>query len=289
MSDALLALEAIHYRYPQSDWALHDIALQFQPGSFWGIIGPNGSGKSTLLKIAAGILRPASGAVCLGEYPLQKMNRRRIARQLAYLPQAVTPTFDYTVEETVCLGRCPHLSGAGFLGPTDHQVVDQCLQATEVVDLRHRPLSKLSGGQRQRVLLASVLAQQPRILLLDEPTTALDFDHQIAFFTLLQKLTAEGIAVVTVLHDLNLAVRFCRRFALLKDGRLISHGPREQVLTESQLAAVYTHPIEILQPPQMDWPILLPRVTPQAFNEPRPSGSRHLPTRPQSDEMGDTL
>ena len=258
MADNLLHLDAIAYQYPDSDWRLEGVSLAVGAGEVLAIIGPNGSGKSTLLRVAAGVLAPGAGRVALGGRDLASLSRREIARTLGYLPQHVTSDFDYRVEEVVALGRFPHLAGAGFLSAGDAAVVDRCLAETEVAAYRQRPISHLSGGERQRVFLASVLAQEPRVLLLDEPTAALDLHHQVHFFGLVRRLARQGIGVAVVTHDVNLASLYCDRVALLRGGRLAEEGTPEHVLRADVLQATYGNEVLLERHPTTGRPIVLP-------------------------------
>jgi iron complex transport system ATP-binding protein len=258
MADEPLRVEEVGFGYEDSAWRLEGASFQAAPGDVLAIIGPNGSGKSTLLRLAAGILPPASGRVLLDGADLARLDRRDVAKQLGYLPQNVQHAFDYTVEEVVAMGRFPHLTGLGFLSAGDRDVIDSSLARTEMAEFRDRPLSRLSGGERQRAFLASVLAQEPRVLLLDEPTTALDIHHQARFFRLLNELAASGIAVVVVTHDLNLASLYCTRLLLLSRGAKRAEGSADEVLTHAVLSEVYDESVAILRDERTGRPIVLP-------------------------------
>lgn len=270
MSDALLNLDAISYGYGANAWCLHDVSLALRPGEVLGIIGPNGAGKSTLLRIAAGTVQPDGGRVMLDGRDIKRIARRSVARTLGYLPQHVSSTFDYRVEEVVAMGRYAHLRGAGFLRAGDLEIIERCLELTETKAYRDRPMSQLSGGERQRVLLASVLAQQVEVLLLDEPTTGLDLHHQVSFFDLLSRLARKGIAVATVTHDLNLAGLYCDKLLLLRNGRALRQGPVGEVIRSDVLADVYPGDICISRHPQCDKPVVLP--LPQATDNSAEAG-----------------
>lgn len=246
------------YQYPATEWRLLPSAFSVTSGEILGIIGPNGSGKSTLLKVAAGVLRPCNGTVLLLGQDMNRMRRREIARVLGYLPQHVENHFDYTVEEVVAMGRFPHLSAAGFLGSHDLEVVSKSLHQTEIEGFRQRRLSRLSGGERQRVFLASVIAQEPKVLLLDEPTSALDIHHQMTFFSVLLGLIAEGMGLVVVTHDLNLASLFSNRVVLLLGGKIIHQGRPEEILSKEILEETYGHTLEVMQHPTTGRPMVLP-------------------------------
>ena len=226
-------------------------------GEVTGIVGPNGSGKSTLLRILCGLLDPTAGQVTLDDKPLRAFSGRARARMIAFLPQWVNPAFALTVFEVVCLGRYPHMSALGGLGPHDGEVAERCLRDTEALSLRDRNFMTLSGGERQRVLLASILAQEPDLLLLDEPTSALDIHHQIEIFALLKRLAREGYGIGVVTHDLNLAARFCDHILLMAASReALAAGEPEVVLTEPLLSQAYDAPIRVTTHPVTDAPLI---------------------------------
>ncbi len=254
----LLETEGVSYDYGSDGWRLNEVSLRVSGGELLGVIGPNGAGKSTLLKISAGVLHAHSGRVLLGGKKLSNLSRREIARQMGYLPQNVSSTFDYRVEEVVAMGRFAHLSGAGVMQARDREIVEDCLERTETAVYRHRHLSHLSGGERQRVLLASVLAQQPKLLLLDEPTVGLDMHHQVSFFSLLADLASKGMAVAVVTHDLNLAAMFCTRLILMRDGKIFRGGSVEEVISQEVVGEVYRQSAYVGVHPVSGRPMVLP-------------------------------
>ena len=260
MSDALLALHGVSYQYPDATWRLDGVSLACHEHEVLAIIGPNGSGKSTVLKLGAGILRPAAGRVELAGQAITALSRRQVARSLGYLPQNVASEFDYRVEEVVAMGRFAHVRGAGFLAAADLAVIGRSLEATEMTGFRHRRLSRLSGGERQRAMLASVLAQEPAVLLLDEPTSALDLHHQVRFFALLRRLAADGMAVAVVTHDVNLASLYSDRVALFRGGQLVEDGTPDAVLRPDVLADTYGDEVLLEKHPVTGRPIVLPNV-----------------------------
>lgn len=258
MTDVLLQLSDITYAYDEAAWQLNNIDMTVTSGAVLGIVGPNGSGKSTLLRLAAGLLESNRGYVRLEGKPLSELSRRHIAQILGYLPQLVPAAYDHTVEEVVAMGRFCRLLGLGFVTDTDQAVIEQCMEQTEVAALRTRPLSRLSGGERQRVMLASVLAQEPRVLLLDEPTTGLDLHHQVNFFRLLSQLAQQEMAIAVVTHDLNLAAQFCDRLMLLNRGYKVAEGSVTEVLTPECLSQVYADDLHVAAHPVNGRPIILP-------------------------------
>jgi iron complex transport system ATP-binding protein len=251
-------LADLGYRYPGSAWELSRIDVGLHPGDLLGIVGPNGSGKSTLLRLAAGLLAPARGQVRLKGQPINRVSRRDIARVLGYLPQSIRPSYDHTVTEVVGMGRFCRQRGLGFSGAEDREVMERCLALTETQGLARRRLSQLSGGERQRVFLASVLAQEPDILLLDEPTTGLDLHHQVAFFQCLSRFSYDGLAVAVVTHDLNLAAQFCDRLLLMKQGGILARGAVAEVMTAERLNGLYGPDILVATHPHNGRPVVLP-------------------------------
>ena len=239
----------------------HDIFTRvnaaLQSGEMLGLVGPNGCGKSTFLRVFCGLLKARAGQVLLDGKPLSGYSSVERARVVAFLPQAVNPAFALSVFEVVCLGRYPHMSTFGALGPHDREVIERCLRDTEVATLRTRDFMTLSGGERQRVLLASILAQEPDLLLLDEPTSALDIHHQIEIFALLERLASDGYGVAVVTHDLNLAARYCDRLLLLAGTHeVLADGKPENVLTEDLLSRTYGARIRVSRHPETGAPLI---------------------------------
>jgi iron complex transport system ATP-binding protein len=257
MSTTLEAL-GVAFAYDPERPVLADTSIAIEPGSFTGIVGPNGSGKSTLLRLLGGMLRPSAGSVTLDGEPVANLGHRRRARSIAFLPQAVNPTFSLTVFETVCLGRHPHLGALGSMTAHDRDVAERCLESADCTELRHRDFLTLSGGERQRVLLASILAQEPALLLLDEPTSSLDVHHQVEIFDLLQRLSEGNFGVCVVTHDLNLAARFCSGLLLLQGHtpEPAASGAPVDVLTPALLTQAYGAPIQVSEHPIDHTPLI---------------------------------
>ncbi|GEM87068.1 ABC transporter ATP-binding protein [Meiothermus granaticius] len=223
---------------------LEGISLELHRGEWLALLGPNGAGKSTLLRLMAGLLRPRSGEVCLEGQPLMRYSSWERGQKLGFLSQMGGVPEGLTVEETVALGRTPYLGLLGREGPEDQEAVLWAMEVTETLFLRSRPLSQLSGGELQRVLLARALAAQPHYLLLDEPTAHLDLRHQAEFLTLMEKLRRQGVGVLTVLHDPNLA-RSADRVAFVVEGRLWAMGQPAEVLQEERLCGVYGPGVQV--------------------------------------------
>jgi iron complex transport system ATP-binding protein len=236
------------------------VSFEALPGEILGIVGPNGSGKSTLLRGMARLQSLVGGRVLLGETDIRALSTRAVARQLAILPQQPGPAPDLTVRELAWRGRHPH---QGVIlqraSPEDAAAVTWALDAADVAELAGRRVEQLSGGERQRAWLALALAQRPRVLLLDEPTSFLDLEHQVQAVRLLRRLAGEGLTVVAVLHDLVLAARLCDRVVALRQGRLEFAGAPAETFTEEALERVFNVPMTLLLDPVTGRPLPVPR------------------------------
>src|SRR5215831_11519535 len=216
------------------------VSFDVQRGTIVGLLGPNGSGKTTLVRILAGMLRPESGQVMLDDTSVTEMSRRDLARRVALVPQETHTTFDFSVIDMVLMGRYPHLGPFELERPADLDIARDALRATGTDDLESRSFRTLSGGEKQRVVIAAALAQASDLLLLDEPTTALDVGYQFEIAALLKRLNAEhGSTMIVSTHDLNLAAALCERIVLLKSGSVIAHGPTAATLTAENIRLLY--------------------------------------------------
>ena len=219
---------------------LAPLTFQFPGNGVTGLIGQNGSGKSTLLKILARQLTPTAGRVTYGGKPLDSWGGRDFARRVAYLPQYTPLAAGLQVRELVALGRYPWHGAFGRFGPHDQQKVEEALELTATDSFAERLVDTLSGGERQRAWLAMLLAQDARLLLLDEPISALDVAHQVEVLALVRRLSVEkGLGVIVVVHEINLAARYCDNMIALKQGRLIAHGPSSEFMTAARLQEIY--------------------------------------------------
>lgn len=236
--------------YDKGDRILHDLNFSIQAGDFVGIIGKNGAGKSTLLKSMRGFLPLDKGEILLADRRVQDYSQRELARKIAYLQQQVELTFDYTVRDMVMAGRYPYKKWWQQQGDEDDRITEACMKYTDVLDMAERPIRALSGGQRQRVLLAKVLAQQTPVLFLDEPAAGLDLFYQEQIFRFCRELSARGKTVVMVVHELNLADRYCSRLMLLKQGNVLADAAPQQVLTDELLSAGYGTAIHARRNPE---------------------------------------
>jgi iron complex transport system ATP-binding protein len=261
--------------------AVDGVSFAVEPGEMVSIVGPNGSGKSTLLRGMSRLKKPMSGRVLLDETDIRAMSARQVARNLAILTQSPDAGPDLTVRELVFRGRYPHQGILQRVTAADIEAVEWAMAAADTAQFAARPLGSLSGGERQRAWIALALAQQPRVLLLDEPTSFLDISHQVEVMHLLRRLNHEGITVVAVLHDLVLAARFSDRVIAMRSGRVEFDGPPRQVLEPVGLERVFGVPMMILTDPESGQPIPLPRsgaaLYPVAHGE--PAGAASSPAR----------
>jgi len=259
----MLEINALSATYGTRDssrgLALDHVSLSVQPGEILVVIGPNGAGKSTLIRAVSGALPCLSGSVSVAGKDLSRMSASQRARHLATVPQARNLPAAFTVYQSVLLGRTPYLSWLGQTSSQDHRLARRALDQTLTTELAERRVGELSGGEQQRVLLARALAQDTPVLLLDEPTTHLDLQHQSSLLNLLRQLTVEKkLAVLMVLHDLNLASVYADRVALLVDGRLRTSGTPQEVLTEKDLSSVYNVTVHVVPHPDYGSPLVLP-------------------------------
>jgi iron complex transport system ATP-binding protein len=214
---------------------LRGVDLELAAGEVLALVGANGAGKTTLLRVASGVLRPAAGRALLGGEPLDALPRRELARRLAVVPQELPVAFGFSVGEAVLMGRSPHLGGFGFDSPADLAIAREALERVGIAELADRSLLELSGGERQLALVARAFAQEPRVLLLDEPTAHLDLRHRLEVAARVREFARGERAALVVSHDLSLAARSCDRMALLAAGRVLAAGPPGEVLTPALL------------------------------------------------------
>jgi iron complex transport system ATP-binding protein len=239
--DSIPAIElaSLSFAYGR-EAVLRGVDLRVEAGTFFGLLGPNGAGKSTLLHLVCGALRPGSGSVRVQSRDVSQWDRLELARTLAVVPQQFDCAFPFTVMEVVLLGRVPHRGPLALDGDEDVRIARESMEATGVLPLATRRINELSGGELKRVTIAKALAQQPRILLLDEPAAHLDIRHQVGLYRLIREVQGRtGLTVISAMHDLNLAAAFCDRVALLKGGRLVCTGPIAEVMTYRRLREVF--------------------------------------------------
>jgi iron complex transport system ATP-binding protein len=224
----------------RDDRILDKVSFSVAEGEFFIIIGPNGSGKTSLLKAISGVNPLSGGAVKILNKDLNSYSRKELACTVAVVTQHLSSNFSFTVRELVLMGRSPHLGLMGFETKNDLQIAERAMEATGVSHLAGRRMSQLSGGEQQRVMIARAVCQEPRVLLLDEPTASLDLAHQVNIMDLMEKLRDEqGMTIIMVAHDLNLAALYADRLLLLKQGRVLSLGKSREVLTFQTLERAF--------------------------------------------------
>ncbi|MGE3960361.1 MAG: ABC transporter ATP-binding protein [Dehalococcoidia bacterium] len=235
-----------------------DVSLEIRSGEFCVIVGPNASGKSTLLRGLARVMHPRAGRVFLGDEDIANLDSREVARRLAILPQMQQFDVDLVVEELVWRGRTPHHRPLRPATEADQDAVERAIELAGLHELRERPLRSLSGGERQRAWLALALAQEPRVLLLDEPTTFLDLRHQVEVMEVLRQLNEGGLTVVAVLHDLALASRYAHRILGVAGGRVALDGAPSDVLTPEALSGLFGLAMLAVTDPRTGRPLPFP-------------------------------
>lgn len=242
----VLEAAGLSFRYAHgSADAVDHLDLRVSPGEMVALLGPNGSGKSTLLRLLLGALRPASGVVQIFGRDVGAWPREEIARLIGVVTQAEELVFPMTVRDLVAMGRYPHLGAWRREGSTDRDAIARALDRCGMTALAQRSVMELSGGERQRARVARALAQEPRTLLLDEPSASLDIAHEMSLFDLLTELRADGVTIVIVTHNINIAARYADRLVLLDSGRVVAAGPPGAVLTRTIVEGVYHWPVAI--------------------------------------------
>lgn len=219
---------------------LRNLSFNVEKGKFISIIGPNGSGKSTLLKNLNHIYRPWEGKIMVEGIDINKLRVKELARKIALVPQDTVVDYEFTVEDIVLMGRHPYKGRFQREDENDYKIVKEALELTNTLELKDSVITEISGGERQRVIIAKALAQNPSIILLDEPTSHLDINHQIEILNLLKKLNEEkGTTIVLVIHDINLATRYSDEIIMLHEGKIIGSGTPEKVITKENIEFAY--------------------------------------------------
>jgi iron complex transport system ATP-binding protein len=238
---SIIEATKIKYRYNRnSNWVLNGFDLSVEHGEIVGIIGPNGSGKTTALKLLSKVLKPNHGNVRLMGEDISNMRQRDIAKIIAVVPQGESTAFPFTAREIVLMGRSPHLGFLQMENEHDLKVADNAMALTDSLEIADRNIDELSGGERQRVIIARALSQEPKVMLLDEPTSFLDINHQVEIFDLIKRLNSErDLTVIIVSHDLNMASEYCDRLVLMNNGKAYKDGNPKEVITEANIREVY--------------------------------------------------
>jgi iron complex transport system ATP-binding protein len=260
MAGMALVAQGVDFSY-YNGLVLEDVSVALERGELVGLLGPNGSGKTTLLNVLSGLLSPKRGKVLLEGQNLRQLGRREIARRVAVVPQDLEMPFGFDAYEMVQLGRTPHVRLLTGITQRDRDVVEQKMRLTDTWELAQRPFGELSGGERQRVIVAMALAQEPEILLLDEPVVHLDISHQIEILELIKRLNRErGLTVMATMHDLNLAALYFDRLVLLNEGCVALQGNPHQVLEKESIQRVFGAAVQVRRHPTHGAPqvVLLP-------------------------------
>ncbi len=262
----MLAVRDLHAGYNDRIF-LHAVDLDVERGEMLAVIGPNGCGKTTLLRVVTGVLTPERGSVAFDGVDIRDMNATAMARSVAVVAQGASLPERFSAFEVVLMGRSPHLRLLQSEGARDIEIVRAAMERTDSWRLRTRLVEELSGGERQRVIIARALAQEPDLLLLDEPTSHLDLAHQLDAFRLVLDLCREQrLAVVAVVHDLTLAAMFADRIAIMAGGRIVADGTPAAVIDASTIERVYGCPVRIIPHPTTARPIVVPEIDVPAIN-----------------------
>jgi len=261
-SSSALKAAGVDFSYYEYDGlVLREVSLELGAGELVGLIGPNGSGKTTLLRVLSGLLVPSRGEVYLDGQNLCAFDRRQVAQRVAVVPQELAMPFAFSAYEMVMMGRTPHVRPILGAGPRDRQVVAEKMELTATSALAERPFVELSGGEKQRVIIAMALAQEPQVLLLDEPTVHLDINHQVEILELIKRLNRrESLTVLATMHDLNLAALYFDRLILLDGGRVVASGSPAEVLRQESIRQVFQTDVQVQEHPTRHTPqvVVLP-------------------------------
>ncbi len=257
MTGAALCFEAVAQKFGERE-ILRGVSLEVPEGAVVALAGRNGAGKTTLLRIASRVLRPSAGRVLIRGVPIDRFSRRDLAKQLAVVPQDTPISFPFRVIEVVLMGRSPHLGVLGFESRADVALARDVMARVGIEAFADRSILELSGGERQLVLIARALIQEPRILLLDEPTAHLDLAHRVAVLDLVRDFARDGRSALVVSHDLSLSARTSDRLALLSEGRVLECGTPTDVLTPENLMTAFGIRADVIQAPDGS-PLVVPR------------------------------
>ncbi len=245
----------------QEQVVLDGLNMEVPKGAFTAIVGPNGCGKSTFVKQLIKSLKPQSGEIRILGKPLASYSHKALGKLIAYVPQATQIGFDFTVEEVVLMGRYPHLKRFQSEQAKDREIAVEAMKATGVWDLKDKPANALSGGEQQRVIVARALAQEPQILILDEPISHLDLPHQVELMALIRKMAQEkGITVLAIIHDLNLALDYSDYVIMMQKGQVLYYGLPAEIISEHSIRDIYGLEVCMIQNPVTGNPHVIPKM-----------------------------
>lgn len=250
-------LKDIFFSYKSKN-VLKNISLQIKKGEFLGIIGPNGSGKTTLIRIMAGFLKPERGCVFFKGRDMRKYYIKELAREIAVLPQSIDISYPYSVEEFISIARYPHTKQFFFNKEKEREFIEYIMNTMEIIHLRERRITELSQGERQRVFIGQLIAQDPSVMILDEPVSHFDIKYQLKTLEILDGLNRDGMTIITVLHDLNLASEFCSKVIFISDGSIYKEGSPHEVLTFENIEDVYKTVVVVKINPISGKPYIIP-------------------------------
>ena len=258
MPNKAISIKNLSYSYSKKS-ILNDISFDINKGEIFIVIGPNGSGKTTLMKAISGLIKIKRNTVCIFDKLYEQYSRRSLAKTIAFVPQQIPSDFPFTVEELVMLGRSPHLGILGLDQKEDLEIARESMEFTGILPLAQRRIPQLSGGERQRVFISRAICQQPSIIILDEPTAALDLAHQIKIMDLMEKLkNKKEMTIIMVSHDINLASEYANSMLILANGKIISIGNPNKILNFKILEKVYGCNILIDKSPLSNVPRIIP-------------------------------
>jgi cobalamin transport system ATP-binding protein len=244
----ILAIDNLKFGYSPNRLLLDDFNFELEAESFTALIGPNGSGKTTVFKLLTGYLQPSDGTVNFYEKSLKHISLKKRARMMAVVPQSINSALPYTVHQLVAMGRISRLSRFAILSAHDKAQIEYAMNVMDITALREQQFNCLSGGEQQRTVIAAALAQEPEVLLLDEPTSSLDLGHGNSLMRLLQKLNRDKhLTIMIISHDIQLAAHYCQRLALMKDGKIIADGIPDEVIKPEYIMNAYNEPVNIIR------------------------------------------
>ena len=253
----MIHTENISASYDDLTPIIRDISISVEKGKFIGILGPNGCGKTTLMRVLSRVIKPLGGVVVINDQNISQYGSRSLAKILGCVGQEGCKSFSFTVKDVVLMGRYPHCGQFKQYSDEDIKIANEAMSNTNILHLADRLITEISGGERQRVWIAQTLTQQPKIILLDEPTAHLDINHQLEILRLISNLTP-SITVLCVFHDLNLASNFCDRLILMKDGKIMCNGSPSEVLTQQRIQECFDVNIIVNTHPQTGQPYIVP-------------------------------